>query len=601
MVLSQLVRKDVPKEQTWDLTSLFKTRKDWQKELELLKEELKTVTSFKGKLATSATTLLNALMAFEKFYERIYKVRTYALLRTSTDGSNEQYQADLAVTANLLANISAQIAFFKPELLTIPEEKLKQFINEEENLQTYEKVLNDIIEEKPHTLSPDLEELLAQFSEVLDAPYMIYERTKQADIKFPSFVDDKGNLLPLSEALYEDRYEISPNTAIRRNAYEAYVETLDKYKHTTAAVYATEITKQIQLAKIRKFNSVTEMLLHPQQVTIEMYENQLNIIQKDLAPHMRKLAKLKKRMLNLDRITYADLKAPIDPDFKPEITFEEAKKMILEALSVLGQEYITIIEDAFEKRWIDYANNIGKQSGAFCASPYGANSFILLTWTDMMRGAFTLAHELGHAGHFQLANKYQTMLNTEVSTYFVEAPSTLNELLLADHLLNQSNDSRMKAFVINNLLDTYYHNFVTHMLEAELQRRIYTLAEGGTPITADLLTKEKYEAINNFWGDDVDIPESAGLIWMRQPHYYMGLYPYTYSAGLTISTAVAERIKREGKVAVNDWLTVLKAGSSLKPLDLAKMAGVDMTKPETIKAAVNFVENLVNQLEEIYQ
>src|SRR5690625_3332240 len=204
------------------------------------------------------------------------------------------------------------------------------------------------------------------------------------------------------------------------------------------------------------------------------------------------------------------------------------------------------MEAAFNERWIDYSNNIGKQSGAFCSSPYGSNSFILLTWTDMMRGTFTLAHELGHAGHFQLANRNQTILNTNVSTYFVEAPSTLNELLLAEHMLKQSNNDRMRAFVINNLLDTYYHNFVTHMLEAEFQYRIYKLAEEGIPLTADLLTKQKYEAITNFWGDDVDVPESAGLIWMRQPHYYMGLYPYTYSAGLTISTASNERIKEEG-------------------------------------------------------
>src|SRR5699024_664658 len=189
--------------------------------------------------------------------------------------------------------------------------------------------------------------------------------------------------------------------------------TLQQYKNTTAAVYATEITKQVQLAKIRNYNSVTEMLLQEHDVTIEMYENQLNIIQKELAPHMRRLAKLKQHKLNLDKMTYADLKAPLDPEFEPETTFEKAKEMILDSLQVLGPEYNEIMENAFNNRWIDYANNIGKQSGAFCASPYGANSFILLTWTDMMRGTFTLTHELGHAGHFQLANKYQSILNTQ--------------------------------------------------------------------------------------------------------------------------------------------------------------------------------------------
>lgn len=600
-MMAQMLRKDVPEELTWDLSALYHTRQDWEKELKALKQDVAEVTAYKGKLASSSTTLLEAFRAFESFYERLVKVRTYALLRTSTDGADADNQADLAKTASVIADINAELSFFKPELLNIPEETIKRYMAEEKDLQTYEKVLSDIIEEKPHTLAPEMEELLARLSEIHDAPYMIYERTKQADMDFPSFEDDEGNRLPLSEALYEDRYEISPNTTIRRNAYEAYVDTLAKYQHTTAAVYATEVTKQIQLAKIRNYKTVTEMLLQPHQVTVEMYENQLNIIQQELAPHMRKLAKLKERKLGLDKMTYADLKAPLDPGFKPETTIAEAKEMISDALSILGPEYLQIIKDAFEKRWIDFADNVGKQSGAFCASPYGANSFILLTWTNMMRGTFTLAHELGHAGHFQLTNKYQTILNTEVSTYFVEAPSTLNELLLGDYLLNKSDDERMKAFVINNLLDTYYHNFVTHLLEAELQRRVYALAEAGTPLTADVLRQEKYEAIKNFWGEDVDIPESAGLIWMRQPHYYMGLYPYTYSAGLTIATAVMQRIKQEGDKAVNDWLNVLKAGSTLKPLDLAKMAGVDMTNPDTIKAAVAYVGSLVEQLEAICQ
>lgn len=598
--MTQPLRKDVDKLQTWDVTSLFRSREAWLASLNTIDEYVNKVVTYKGKLTSDAATLFNALQAYEEIIEQISKIRTYAFLRTSTDGTNEEYQADLAKTASMLANVSAQIAFFEPELLTMEKETMVLFINEEPRLKMYEKVLNDVIENKPYTLTTEMEELLAQLGEVLDAPYMIYERNKQTDIQFPSFEDDEGNDLPLSEALYEDRYEISPDTSIRRISYENYVNTLSKHKHTIAAVYATEITKQVQLAKIRNYNSVTEMLLHPQQVTVEMYENQLNIIQQELAPHMRRLAKLKQRILQLDEMTYADLKAPLDPEFEPETTFPEAKEMILQSLKILGPEYNEIMEKAFQERWIDYANNIGKQSGAYCASPYGANSFILLTWTNMMRGTFTLAHELGHAGHFQLANHYQSILNTEVSTYFVEAPSTLNELLLANYLLKQSDDDRMKAFVINNLLDTYYHNFITHMLEAEFQRRVYELAESGMPLTADVLINEKLEAIKNFWGDAVVIPDSAGLIWMRQPHYYMGLYPYTYSAGLTISTAVAQKIEVEGEPAVERWLDVLKAGSSLKPLDLAKMVGVDMTDPKTIKSAVAYVGSLVDDLEKIY-
>lgn len=598
--LAQLLRKDVSEKETWNIQSLYKTREDWEDTLENLYTLTSSVTKFAGRLTESASTLYEAIVAYESLYEQLVQVRTYAFLRSSVDGTNELYQADLAKTANTLAQIQAEIAFFEPELLTISEATLQQFLSENDLLQPYEKMLKNLLEKKQHTLTTEIEQVLAQLSEVFNAPQTIYERSKQTDMQFESFFDDDHNELPLSEALYEDRYEISSQATIRRRAYDHYVATLKQYEQTTAAVYATEITKQVQLAKIRHYDSVTEMLLHPHDVTVEMYENLLNIIQEELAPHMRRLVTLKQEKLQLDYMTYADLKAPIDPDFEPETSFTEAKDMILQALQVLGPDYYKIMEAAFDQRWIDYANNAGKQSGAFCASPYGANSFILMTWTNMMRGTFTLAHELGHAGHFQLANQDQSILNTQVSTYFVEAPSTLNELLLADYLLDKSEDERMKAFVINNLLDTYYHNFVTHMLEAEFQRRIYSLAESGVPLTADLLTKQKYEAIKHFWGDDIHIPKSAGLIWMRQPHYYMGLYPYTYSAGLTIATAVAQKIKNERNSAVERWIEVLKAGSTLKPIDLTKKIGVDMSKKQPIQEAVAYVGTLVDQLEKIY-
>src|SRR5690625_653562 len=304
------------------------------------------------------------------------------------------------------------------------------------------------------------------------------------------------------------------------------------------------------------------MLLHPQHVTQDMYHNQLDIIQKELAPHMRKYAKLKQEQLGLEEMRFCDLQVALDPDFVPETTYEEASKTIMDALQVMGPEYSEIIKKGLTERWVDRADNIGKSTGAFCASPYGVHPYILITWTNTMRGTFVLAHELGHAGHFYLAGKYQSLANTRPSTYFIEAPSTLNELLLADHLLKQTDDIRMKNWIIDQLLGTYYHNFVTHLLEGEYQRRVYQLAEEGIPLTANVLSEQKKETLENFWGDAVIIDEGASLTWMRQPHYYMGLYPYTYSAGLTVSTSMSQQILKEGQPAVDRWLDVLKAGGT---------------------------------------
>ncbi|MBU5468365.1 oligoendopeptidase F [Virgibacillus sp. MSJ-26] len=596
----RLKRSEVPVEQTWDLSDLFTSHNKWENELQSIQNDVQEVTKFRGKLGEDAETLLNCLTTLADFQKRVIRVATYASLRSNADGSDPENQRDSAKVASALASIGAKLSFIESELLTISSDTLKQFMSENTKLRTYEKMLDDILEKKPYTLSPEIEETLAALSEVHDAPMMIYERSKSADMQFNPIHDNDGQEYPMSFALYEDRYELSPNTPLRRKAFDSFVHTLNQYKNTYAATYATEVTKQVTMARLRNYDSVIDMLLHPQQVTKTMYENQLNIIQEELAPHMRKYAKLLKDQLGVDELKFCDLQAPLDPEFNPKTTFEEAKSTILDALKVMGPEYSEIMKKGLNERWVDYADNIGKSTGAFCSSPYGVHPYILITWTDTMRGAFVLAHELGHAGHFYLAGKNQELVNTRPSTYFVEAPSTMNEMLLANHLLEKTDDKRMKRWVISQLLGTYYHNFVTHLLEGEYQRRIYALAEKGVPLTASVLSEQKKEALENFWGNTVTIDEGASLTWMRQPHYYMGLYPYTYSAGLTVSTAMSQQILKEGQPAVDRWLEVLKAGGTLKPLDLIKKAGIDMSKPDTIKAAVAHVGSLIDELVKSY-
>lgn len=590
-------RSEVPLEQTWDLTDLFSSKEAFENELVAVQTDVSTVTKYKGQLHESSDRVHECLQAVEKFQQRLIKVATYASLRTSADGSDPHHQADSAKVQAVIAKISSQLSFIESELLNIPEETLLKFIDENKQLQTYRKLLTDMIQKKQYRLSAEIEEILKALSVVHDAPYMIYQRSKSADMEFAPIKDEQGKELPMSFALYEDRYELSPNTTVRRRAYESFNRTLHQYKNTYAATYATEVTKQVTLAQIRGYASVTDMLLEPQQVTREMYHNQLDIIQKELAPHMRKYIKYKQQQLGLDTMRFCDLQVSVDPNFNPKTTYDEATKIIQDALKIMGPDYRAIMDKAIRNRWIDYSDNIGKTTGAFCSSPYGVHPYILITWTDTMRGAFVLAHELGHAGHFYLAGQYQTLANTRPSTYFVEAPSTLNELLLAEHLFEKhKDDERMVRWIIDQLLGTYYHNFVTHLLEGEYQRRIYALAEAGKPLTANVLTEQKKETLQNFWGDAVEIDDDAGLTWMRQPHYYMGLYPYTYSAGLTVSTLVAQRIKEVGAQAVNGWLDVLKAGGTEKPLELIKKVGIDMSTTEPIKEAVDYVGSLINRL-----
>ncbi|WP_035186271.1 oligoendopeptidase F [Alteribacter aurantiacus] len=585
--------------ETWDLTDLFQDDTHWNNELKRLEEEGQEISRFKGHLIENPKTLLLCLQARDSFIEKAYKVATYASLKLAEDGSNPKNQGNYAKVSNKLAEIQAELSFVDSEILQLSTETIEAFIQSEPHLATYKKGLYDLMKQKEYTLSPETEKVLASLTAVHNAPYSIYSQSKSSDMTFEDFVDGDNNEQSMSFALYEDQFELSPNKDTRRNAYHSFTKGLQAYQNTYAATYAQEVTKQVTTAKIRGYESVTQMLLAPQDVTVEMYNNQLDIIYNNLAPHMQRLMKLKKEELGLDELKFCDLKAPLDPDFNPEVSYDKACEMILESLEVMGPEYMAIMKKALTKRWVDRAQNDGKMTGAFCSSPYGSHPYILLTWTNMMRGTLILTHELGHAGHFYLANKYQSISNVRPSTYFVEAPSTLNELLLADHLIKSTNDPRMERWITLQLLGTYYHNFVTHLLEGVFQRRVYQMAESGEALTAESLSNAKLEVLKGFWGDVVTLDDGAALTWMRQPHYYMGLYPYTYSAGLTASTLVAQNIKNEGKPAVDKWLEVLKAGGTKTPLELLTHAGVDLSNPDSIKDAVDYVGSLVHKVERI--
>ena len=446
-------------------------------------------------------------------------------------------------------------------------------------------------------LSPETERVLASLGEVLDAPYTIYSRAKTGDMQFAPFTDAAGNSHPNSFNLYQSTYEADPDTSVRRGAWASFCAGLVPYQNTMGGTFATEIAKNIVLAKARGYRSTERFLLQEHKISFELYSNVLDTLQADLAPHMRRYARLRRRALGLDKLLYCDIKAPLDPGYEPAVKFEETAALLEAALAPLGAEYVALVRSAFQRRWIDRADNAGKSSGAFCATPYGVHSFILMTWSGSMRDAFTLAHELGHAGHFMLAGRHQRRANTDPAMPFVEAPSIMNEVLLARHLLAGAPDPRMRRWVLTQVLGTYHHNFVTHLLEAELQRQVYRLAEGGQPVTAVLLNERKRAILEGFWGDAVEIDDGAAMTWMRQPHYYLGLYPYTYSVGLIAATALAEKSNRDGPAVLEQWLDVLRAGGTLPPLDLMRRVGIDLSSPQPIRDAVAYVGRLIDELE----
>ncbi len=594
-----LKRQDLPVEMTWKTEDLFESKDAFLAALDSLVQKTDTLKEYKGRLSESASILYEAILALEELSILAYSLDSYTSLNQAVDATNTESQELEMRFSSVATKMSADITFFANEIMTMSDITCENYFKEEPRLEDYRVYISDLQNQKQYKLSDDTEEALAALGEVTGAPYGIYSISKAADMIFDSFEDGQGETLSNSFNLFEGKYEYSDDATIRKNAYASFNKTLKQYKNTYASVYATEVKKEVALSKLRGYESVTKMLLQPQKVTEEMYHRQIDIIYKELAPHMRKYAGLLKEELGLDSLNFYDLKAPLDSTYNPSATFEEAKDVILKSLAVMGEDYVSIIEKAFEERWIDYANNVGKGSGAFCDIPYGAHPYVFMTFQNNMRDAFTLTHELGHAGHFYLANKTQNYFNTEPSMFTVEAPSTMNEMLLGRYLLQNNDDPQMKKWVILQFMGTYYHNFVTHLLEAAYQRRVYDYAEKGQPITADLLSNTKLEVLRGFWGDAVEIDDDAGLTWMRQPHYYMGLYPYTYSAGLTASTACSSMIFEEGQTAVDRWIDMLKLGGRLEPLEQLKVAGMDFTTDKPVKKTVEYVGSLIDQLIEL--
>lgn len=587
----RLSRSEVPEHLTWNLADIFPGDDAWEEELKALAAEIPGFGKHQGQLK-GQEPILAALREMEALIKRLHKVFSYAYMKQAADGTDPANQMAMGRAGALAAEFEASTAFLRSELLSLPEGTLESYLGLP-GFADFSRLLAKIVAEKPHILHPETEKALASLSEVLDSPSMIYNRSKAADMSFAPITDGEGNSHPMSFALYEEDYEASPDTVLRRNAYQSFTEGLKAYQNTYGATWGTEIQKNVVLAKLRGYKSATHMLLHKQEVSLEAYNTLHDIILKELAPHMRRYVRLRKQVLGLDRILYCDIEAPLDPEFQPATSLEETSRTILNSLAVLGQEYTDIIADGLNNRWIDLADNVGKSTGAFCATVPGVHPYILTTWTNNMRTTLTLAHELGHAGHGVLTEGNQSLTNSDPSMFFVEAPSTINELLVAEYIKSQNNDPRMLCWLNMQLLMTYHHNFVRHLIEGELQRRIYALAEQGQPVTASVLSQVQGEILEEFWGGEVEIDEGARLTWMRQPHYYMGLYPYSYSAGLTVATAVARAIRDEGQPAVDRWLKVLKAGGSLPPVELARMAGVDMTRPDAILTAVDYVGELV--------
>lgn len=593
-------RSEVPVELTWDLDVLFASRADYEAALEKLQADVAAFsTTFSGKLTDDAV-IVESIQVYEEIMTQISVLYHYATLPATTDLTNADNTQIARQFDNVMANVSASLSFYDSELTQVEEQVLDAVAAAEPR---YASFIRHTKANKSIQLDPQVEKALAQLSPTLNAPEGIYDQAKLADMDFGTFTVD-GEEYPLSFVLYEDFYMYHTDTKIRRAAFDAFSAVLKKYENVIAQAYYTKLQTEKTLATMRGFDSVFDYLLFDQEVDQDLYNRQIDVIMSDLAPVMRKFITHLKEVQDLDKMTYADLKIDLDPDYSPKVTIEDSQKMVAEAISVLGKDYTDMIMRAYPERWVDFAQNLGKSTGGFCTTVAAnkAHPYILMSWTNHLSNVYTLIHEFGHAGQGILASENNAVVGDNPSLYLIEGPSTFNELLLTDSLTRNTDDPRMERFALTKMMsDTYFHNFVTHLLEAAYQREVYKLIDAGMSFDAQKLSELKRQTLEQFWGDAVEINPGAELTWMRQPHYYMGLYPYTYSAGLTIATQAFLKVKEEGQPAVNRWLAFLKTGDTYRPVEAAAVAGVDITTDKPLKDTIAYLDRAVERMIELSQ
>ena len=585
-------RSEVEEKLKWNIKALYSTENDYENDLEKLVNLSKEFKAKYENRLKDEDTILEAIKVYEEIEILIDHTGNYVSLTLSVDMTDDTSNRRSGKFDMIYSEVLGDLSFFESELSLVDTSLLEKC----RDANPYYRVFfENLILQKPHILSKEVEESLSKLNLVLEAPLTGYDNTKLVDMSFDDFELD-GKNYEMSFVKFENEYQLEPDTKVRRKAYENFSNTLDKYKHTVATYYNTQVQKEKILSKMRGYVSVFDYLLFDQKVTRDMYDRQIDLIMKHLSPVMRKYANLIKKEHNLDRLTFADLKLPLYSDYAPTITIDEAKKYVLGALKKLGDEYLSIAEKYDEERWVDFAQNIGKSTGGFCASPYKKQPFILLSWSGLLSEVFTLVHEIGHGVHFKLAQNQNSTFSQEPSLYLVEAPSTLNEMLLTGYLIEESKDEKFKKWALSCMIEnTYYHNFVTHLLEADYQRKVYKLVDSGESVNAYILCDLMEETYRNFFGEDIDLT-GAKYTWMRQPHYYDGLYSYTYSAGLVVSTVVSQNILSGKYEYAQKWIEFLKSGGEKNPVELCKVAGVDITTDSALLETIEFISKTVDEI-----
>ncbi len=590
-----LKRADVPQEFTWDLTPVFANDDAWFAEYEALKALPERIAEYRGTLGKSAKGLLAFLKFEDEVTLRLSSLLGYASCKGDEDTSNNFYQDMRGKATGTWVNISGALSFATPEIMAIDEKVLDSFYKDEPELETYRRSLYQIRRRAAHILSDEGEKLLASAGEMADAPDRIRSTFSDADLTFDDVVDGQGNVHHLTDGTLVPLLE-STDVKLRENTFKTFYKRMGEFKNTVASTLDAQFKQLRFFAGARKYSSTLEASLDVTEVPVSVYTNLIEAVHANL-DKMYKYVALRKKLLGADELHMYDVYTPIVPDAAVEIDFEQAKKTVLEALSVLGEDYTDMLKEGFANRWIDVYENVGKRSGAYSSGFGRPHPYVLLNHKNNLDSQFTLAHEMGHALHSYLTMKNQPVNTADYVIFVAEVASTCNEVLLMKYLLKNTTDKNAKAYLINHFLDQFKGTIYRQTMFAEFELEMGKMSENGETLTADALCKKYYELNKLYFGPDMVSDEEIALEWSRIPHFFYNYYVFQYATGFSAAVAIANRILEKGAPAVADYKRFLSSGSSTDPISLLKIAGVDMSSPEPINEALKLFGSLIDELD----
>ncbi len=590
-------RSEVPEQSTWNLADIFESDEAWTAENEALKGESAGIAAFRGKLGGSAEDLLCFFRKRDELSVRIAKLYTYASCKSDQDTADSVYLDMKNKAFATIMGIMSASAFADPEIMTISEDTLNLFYAAQPELEEYRRALYSIRRRKDHILTEAEEALLASAGELGRAPGGVAGVLRDADLKYPDVTDSKGKAHQLTGGSFTV-LEQSTDRVLRENTFRTLYGKLGELKNTIAATLDAQFRQLLFFSRARHYTDTLSASLDETEVPVSVYHNLIDAVHANL-DKMHRYVSLRKKMLGVDELHMYDVYVPIVADVDRKISFAEAKETVLEALAVLGEDYTDLLREGFERRWIDVYENEGKRGGAYSSGGAHPHPYVLLNQKDTLDSMFTLAHEMGHALHSYHSTHNQPTVYEDYVIFVAEVASTCNEILLMRHLLKRTNDKTEKAYLINHFLEEFKSTVYRQTMFAEFELWMGNMAEAGTTLTADLLCRKYHELNQAYFGEEMVSDDEIALEWARIPHFFYNYYVFQYATGFSAAVAIADRILKEGKSAVEDYKRFLSGGCSTDPISLLKIAGVDMSTPAPVNAALAAFNALMDEFEEL--